>query len=362
MGQQVYKELYAAMKSRRGPYTGVEIPEFYDLVEELFTPQEAEVNNVMTRKPITAGEIAGEMNRDESEINAILETMADKGLCRTIAKNDVSYYQGEPFMPGIFEYQFISGQTTDRDKKIARLIKAYKKAFVAARGEAKMSFPVTRVITVDRTIEAGNTVHTYDQVSTYIDKNETIGLATCYCRHAAKLVDEDTHDMPMEVCMYFGDMAEYAIERLGARKMDKAEALKVLDTAEEAGLVHMSRNTTENVNFICNCDRWHCETIKGVLKQSKPALFFNSGFQPRFDPDLCTACETCIERCPPEALVMGESEVPIVNLDRCFGCAVCATGCPSEAILMETKPDFPIPPKDPKELVTSIKASFAKQT
>ena len=132
----------------------------------------------------------------------------------------------------------------------------------------------------------------------------------------------------------------------------------MLDTSEEAGLIHMSRNTTEDIDFICNCDRWHCEAVTGVLKQSKPALFFNSGFQPRFDPDLCTACETCIEQCPPEALAMGDNDVPQVNLDRCFGCAVCATGCPSDAIVMEVKPDFPVPPKDTKELVTSLKASF----
>ena len=362
MGQPFYKELYEVMKSRRGPYTGIEIPEFYEMVEELFTPQEAEVNNAMPRKPATAADIAGEMNREEKEIKPILETMADKGLCKTFLKDNVRLYQGEPFMPGIFEYQFMSGKATDRHRKIARLIKAYKKAFDAAKGDIKMTFPVTRVITVDRTIEAGNTVHTYDQVSTYIDKNESIGVGTCYCRQAAKLVDEDTHDMPMDVCMWFGSMAEYAIERLGARKMTKAEAKEVLDKAEEAGLVHMSRNTTENVNFICNCDRWHCEVIKGVLKQSKPALFFNSGFQPRFDPDLCTACETCIDRCPPEALVMGDNEVPQVNLDRCFGCAACASGCPSEAIVMEAKPDFPIPPKDPKELIAALKASFEIQT
>lgn len=360
MAQQVYQDLYAVMKSRRGPYIGIEIPEFYAMVEELFTPKEAEVNNVMPRKPATAAEIAAEMNRDESEIKAILETMADKGLCRTFLQGNDRFYQGEPFMPGIFEYQFMSGRDTERHRKIAGLIKAYKNAFNDAKGEIKMTFPVTRVIPVDRTIEAGNTVHTYDQVSTYIEKNETIGVGTCYCRQAAKLVGEDTHGMPMEVCMWFGNMAEYAIERLGARKMTTAEAKKVLDTAEEAGLVHMSRNTTEDVNFICNCDRWHCEVIKGVLKQSKPALFFNSGFQPRFDSDLCTACETCIERCPSEALAMGDNDLPAVNLDRCFGCAVCATGCPSEAIVMESKPDFPAPPKDPKELITSLKASFAK--
>ena len=161
--------------------------------------------------------------------------------------------------------------------------------------------------------------------------------------------------------MWFGKMAEYAIERLGAKKIGREEAFGVLDKAEEAGLVHMSRNTTEDIDFICNCDRWHCEVVKGVLKQSKPALFFNSGFQPRFDPSLCTACETCIERCPPEALMMGDDEIPEVDLDRCFGCAVCATGCSSGAIAMEAKPGFSAPPKDTMELIFSLKASFEKR-
>ena len=357
----VYKKLFEVMKNRRGPYTGIDIPEFYTLVQELFTPEEAQVNNAMPRKPLRANDIAKELDQPENDILTTLESMADRGLCKTFLKNDVRYYQGEPFMPGIFEYQFIAGKTTARDKKIARLIHDYKKAFNAAKGKTKMTFPTTRVITVDKTIDAGNTVHTYDQVATYIEKNDSIGVGTCYCRHAAALRDEDVHGMPTDVCMWFGTMAEYAIERLGAKHVGKDEAMQVLGKAEEAGLVHMSRNTTEDIDFICNCDRWHCEAIKGVLKQSKPALFFNSGFQPRFDPDLCTACETCMDRCPSEALAMGDHDVPQVNLDRCFGCAVCATGCPTEAIAMEAKSDFPVPPRDPKELITALKASFAKQ-
>jgi len=361
MKPDVYKQLFEVMKNRRGPYTGIDIPEFYPLVQALFTPEEAEVNNAMPRKPATANDIAKELGKPENDIIPTLETMSDRGLCKTFLKDDVRYYQGEPFMPGIFEYQFISGQATERHKEIARLIYAYKQAYTAAKGQAKMTFPTTRVITVDRTIEAGNTVHTYDQVATYIEKYEPIAVGTCYCRHAAKLREGDVHGMPMDVCMWFGSMAEYAIERLGAKHTGKEAAMQVLDKSEEAGLIHMSRNTTEDIEFICNCDRWHCEAVSDVLKQSKPALFFNSGFQPRFDPDLCTACETCIERCPPEALAMGDNDVPQVNLDRCFGCAVCATGCPSDAIVMEVKPDFPVPPKDTKELVTSLKASFAAQ-
>lgn len=63
--------------------------------------------------------------------------------------------------------------------------------------------------------------------------------------------------------------------------MGKEAARPVLEKSEEAGLIHMSRNTTEDIEFICNCDRWHCEAAAGVLAQSKPALFFNSGFEPR---------------------------------------------------------------------------------
>ena len=152
MAQKVFKQMLNVMKERRGPYVGLDIPEFYALVEVLFTPQEAEVNNFMSRKPATADEIAAAMDKRVEEIEPILEAMADKGLCKTIQRDGIRYYQGEPFMPGIFEYQFISGRSTPRDKQLARLIHEYKEAFNAAKGETRMTFPLTRVITVDRNI------------------------------------------------------------------------------------------------------------------------------------------------------------------------------------------------------------------
>lgn len=359
MSHQVYQELLTVMQSRRGPYAGADIPEFYTLVETLFTPEEAEVNNALTTRPATAKKIADRMNRDENRITDVLEMMANKGLCATFKIDGVRLYQGVPFMPGIFEYQFMPGRETERDKKIAKLIHAYKKAYAAAKGVTQADFPVTRVIPVDRTINVSNTIHTYDQVATYIEKYDSIGVGTCYCRHAAKLRGEDVHGMPMDVCMWFGKAAEYAIERLGGRQVTKPEALAILDQTEEAGLVHMSRNTTKDIDFLCNCDRWHCEVITTVLKQPKPGLIFNSGYAPNFDQDLCVACEACMERCPSEALTLGDSNVPTVNLDRCFGCAACATGCPEGAIAMNAKPDYPIPPKDVKSLAAALKASRA---
>ena len=357
MDKEVYKELLDVMKKRGGAYSGMDIPEFYQMVEEMFTPTEAEVNNAMPRGPFTAKDMAGIIKKDEKEIEAILEAMADKGLCMALKKDGTQFYQSARFMVGIFEYQFMPGRTSERDKKIAKLIHAYENAYNANVDTSAMTFPTTRVITVDKTIEAGNQVHTYDQVQNFIDQNETIAVTTCYCRHAAALREGDTHGMPNDVCMQFGPQAQYAIERLGARKVSKDEAMGVLNRAEEAGLIHMSQNMTENIGFICNCDRWHCTAVTSALAKPKPGLFFNSGFEPRFDPDLCVACETCIDRCPPEALTLGEDDVPEVDLNRCFGCAVCATGCPEEAIKMVNKLGFPEPPKDGKALREAVIAN-----
>ncbi len=264
-------------------------------------------------------------------------------------------------MVGILEFQFMPGRTTDRDKKIAQLIHAYKEAFQKAFDQKKdntvTSFPTTRVITVDALVPADNQVHTYDQVQSFIDQANLIAVTTCYCRHAAVLRGEDIHGMPNDVCMQFGDWAQFAIERMGARKLSKQEAREVMNRAEEAGLIHMSQNMTEGINFLCNCDRWHCVTVQYALSKPKPGLFFNSGFEPHIDPDLCSACGACIDRCPPEALKLGDDGFPQVNRDRCFGCAACATGCPSQAISMLNKPGTAPPPKDARALSEAVKAS-----
>jgi len=361
MTQKVYRELLEVMKGRGGPYAGLDIPEFFSLVEELFDPKEAEINNALPRKPAPIDEVAAKIGRSPEEVSGILERMAGKGLCGVSKTSGGVLYRGLPFMPGIFEFIFIGGGESEREKMVARLIHTYKKAYSEAKGVEKISYPLARVIPVARTIKAGNTIHTYDQVVTYIDKYDIIGVGACYCRQAAKLRGEELHGMPVGVCMWFGEIAETITERLGGRRVTKEEAREIVDRCEEAGLIHMSRNTTDEIDFMCNCDRWHCEVVGQVLKQPKPGLIFNSGFEPAFDAEHCVGCETCIERCPPEALTMGEANVPVVNTDRCFGCGVCATGCSEGAILMKNKPGFPPPPKTVKELVKALKCSAQGQ-
>lgn len=73
-------------------------------------------------------------------------------------------------------------------------------------------------------INVESKVHTYGQVKTYINKYSPIAVSTCYCRHEAALLGEDTHGSPMEVCMSFGPGAKFCLERLNAREITKIEA------------------------------------------------------------------------------------------------------------------------------------------
>ena len=132
--------------------------------------------------------------------------------------------------------------------------------------------------------------------------------------------------------------------------------MKVLFTAEEAGLVHASINR-QDIDFICNCCKCHCMIIKTALAQEKPGLTLNSGFIPQWSSDLCLACETCIDRCPTGALVMGNADIPEVNSDRCIGCGACATGCQNEAIFLVERTDIMPPPVNQKALKEAVKAS-----
>lgn len=355
MGEEIYKQLGETMVKRGAGGQSMNLPEYDEMLRVLFTPEEAEVQNAMPAERFRPDVIAKETERSEEEVTAILEAMADKGLCMSYVKGGTRFYFGSPLMPGVFEYQFMRGTKTDRDYEIARAINKYRKAVAKAAADAgtvgrRTVYPGSRVIPVDRTVKAEAAVQTYDQVLTYIENSEPIAVATCYCRHEALLIDEkDVCGMPNEVCMQFRTTAEYIIERGLGRRVTKEEAVDVLRRAEEAGLVHATVNT-QRTDFICNCCRCHCALLEGPLSQPKPSEAILHTFEPSFDSELCTVCGICVDRCPAEALNLGSAEVPDWNQDRCIGCGVCASGCPEEAIALVERVGALVPPFDRKVL------------
>jgi hypothetical protein len=189
-----------------------------------------------------------------------IETLVKKAVngSSDALENIIKRTGGPPFVPGIFEYQFMRGTNTKKDRMLARLIQKYKAAVDANRKPKKNVFPAMRVIAINQAVNAENQIHTYDQVTCYIENSAPLAVSTCYCRHQAKLVDEASHcGKPDEVCIQFGAGAAFVIERKMGRAIGKVEAMQILDQAENAGLVHCTNNRQE-IDFLCNCCSCHC--------------------------------------------------------------------------------------------------------
>jgi uncharacterized protein (DUF362 family)/Pyruvate/2-oxoacid:ferredoxin oxidoreductase delta subunit len=71
----------------------------------------------------------------------------------------------------------------------------------------------------------------------------------------------------------------------------------------------------------------HNEAIQGLI-HGKSVL------RPQADPELCTACGTCIEQCPVSALSM-DGSLPQVDADTCITCFCCQEMCPEKAISLK---------------------------
>ena len=55
---------------------------------------------------------------------------------------------------------------------------------------------------------------------------------------------------------------------------------------------------------------------------------------PQADPELCTACETCVDHCPASALTMVDN-LPQVDIELCVTCFCCQEMCPEKAITLK---------------------------
>jgi hypothetical protein len=64
MPTDAYKKLCETLRRRDSRHGARDIPEFYALAEELFAPEEAEVQSALPRAPATTEMVAVQMGRD----------------------------------------------------------------------------------------------------------------------------------------------------------------------------------------------------------------------------------------------------------------------------------------------------------
>jgi ferredoxin len=342
MHQNVYKKL--ARKFDAIPHgfpeteSGIELK----ILAKIYTPEEAALASEMRLTLESAGQIARRVNRDPVRTTAILKEMVRKGLVS--AKEEVGQQRFclMPFVIGVYEAQL------DRiDEELARLFEEYYPAL--AKEALNKSPPPHKVIPVEKSIPIEVQVFPYEQASALLNKAKSFAVAKCLCRVQKALVDEPCK-YPMEVCLWFSPDEGAFEDGPNTRVLTKEEALQILRESEEAGLIHSSINVLEGHDYICNCCTCCCGMMRGIAQLGMENSLAKSDFYVEVDPEICTGCEICVERCQFGARSFVDN-VSLVDQKRCVGCGQCVLACPSEAMTLVRKPKDQISqtPRDMEE-------------
>ncbi len=317
----------------------------------IFDKGEAELAVDLPSHPEGLSSIAARLERDPQELQVILEGMADKGLVYAREKEDGRYYNLLPLVPGIFEMQFMKAETTPQKRKIAELFDAY---YHEGWGEANFTSrtAIARVMIVEEEIPRGEEILPYEKVSEFIKDSTYMALTNCFCRHEAELLGRSC-GAPKEVCMCFGPFADFLVQRGFARKASREEMLAALDRAEKAGLVHVSDNIQEKINFICNCCGCCCGFLGTMTRLNIAGAVAPSRYSIEIDSDLCNGCETCVDICQMKAISV-DDDIAVVSDEKCIGCGLCVSNCPSEAILIVEREGWKEPAANIAELGVAI--------
>jgi len=347
MADAIYDKLAAALNARGTYVPAVTCKEFYDLAEFLFTPEEAAIACAMPIDYATVDEIATNLGtNDLKKLSAQLETMGDKGLIHIKGKGGKKLYEGLPFVPGLFEFQLMKGIVDERSKKWAVLLNDYSKAvkreFMSGKPLKIEKSAPGRKVPVDKEIKPLTSPIPYKEMKQLILDTELIAAGTCVCRHQGNLLGKTSNE-PMGNCMVFGESALFSIERGFTKKLNKDEALKVLEEAEEAGLVHNYVNSPgQFTNLLCNCCGCHCFILRGLKNAPAPSQIVNARYLAHIKQDDCTACEACIDRCRVKALKMENGKL-VRDEQRCIGCGLCMWACPTDALYLEPREAGKVP-------------------
>jgi len=341
-----YEQLRDILDSH--PSTAPRAKSIDEILRILFTPEEAAIAVKMSFKPKSTVRIAETTGVPENQAKKKLESMADKGIIFSKSKDGKKLYGLVPLIPGVFEFPFMKGGGTPMHARLAQLWEEYHRDALGS-SFAGSPTPLSRVVAVEKSIASKDRVHPYEEVKNLIYNANYVALTNCACRVSVAKCDK-----PKEVCLIFDGPAEFLVERGFARQISKEEGVKVLDQAEQAGLVHTSTNSADRAGVICNCCPCCCTILRGRTQLRHPHAFEPSRFEARVKSDDCTGCAICAdERCPMKAIEIKDNAA-VVNPAECIGCGLCVSGCPTGAIELSERKQVPLVPATTEEMATKV--------
>jgi Na+-translocating ferredoxin:NAD+ oxidoreductase subunit B len=350
------EDVYVRLMTRMDefPLGAPESENLLDLLRMVFDEEQAELAVDLPGYPVEVGEFAAGLGQDRAGVEAVLERMADDGLVLAREKRGSNYYNLLPLLPGIFEMQFMKAETTPEKRRIAELFDTYYH-----EGWGRTSFasttPMARVLVIEEEIPRKDQVLPYEKVSAYIKESTSMALTNCFCRHEAELLGRAC-GAPKDVCMVLGPFADFLVERGFAWRATPEEMLAALDRAEQAGLVHITDNIQDKINFICNCCGCCCGFLGTLTKLNMSGTIAATRFAASVDGELCNGCEDCLEVCQVSAIAVDDGTA-CVDGARCIGCGLCVSRCPSSAIAVGERNGW----MEPVETIAELGLSILKE-
>ena len=312
------------------------IPKLFEMLAD-----ENEARVLMAASPAaSAPELAAKTGLPVEDIERLTGPLFNKGLLYRSSRTDEGGNRRYYRVRALLQFHDATVLSPDAADGLFALWREYQEKEYPAylqRFESTLTKSRLRVIPVNIALEPGTQIAPFEDVKQIVSDAQTLAVVKCPCR----LVAGSPCGKPLETCIQVDKAADYTLERGSGRKIDEAEAIDLLRACEEEGLVHMVSNKRGLGNIICNCCEDCCIAWPGP-KTSAAHYAAPSRFAAVVDPDACTGCGDCLDRCIFDAVAVGDTAQ--VNGENCMGCGQCAVVCPADAIsLVESRDEAFIP-------------------
>jgi Na+-translocating ferredoxin:NAD+ oxidoreductase subunit B len=337
MNETVYEQLAAALNRMPQGFPPADDGSHLRILEYLYTPAEAALTAQLNPEPEPMKELLARLGGDEKETAGMLKDLAQRGLIRFARTEQGSGFGLEPFVVGIYE-----NQVPHLSKELAELFEQY---FRHGFGRLLESEPkMMRVVPVQEAIVSSVEIRPYESLVDIVSRAKSIGIQQCICRKQKELVGEPCQHT-QETCMVLVPVEGAFDNSEWFHSVNTEEALAMLRSFAEEGLVHQVSNTQEGNYYICNCCSCCCGLLRGMKDLGIANVVASSAFVNTVDEEACIACGSCEEVCPFGALTL--EDVIVVDEQRCTGCGVCVITCPTEALSLVRRPEEQIKPVPP---------------